>query len=193
MPEFRRDPVIGRWVIISTERAKRPDQFANAAVEKEEFAPGEKCPFCEGNESMTPPEIYALRKSGQPNGPGWEVRVVPSISPLLYIEGDLDRHGHGMYDIMNARGAHEVVIESPRHLKEYQLSEEEVIKSANVILDRIEDLERDPGIKYVLLFKNYGQAAGGGHIKHARTQLIGTPVNLKRVKEELAGAKAYYD
>ncbi len=194
MPELRRDPVIGRWVIISTERAKRPDQFGSGAVEKEELAPGEKCPFCEGNESMTPPEIYALRRPGtRPNTPGWEVRVIPSISPLLQIEGNLDRHGHGLYDLMNSRGAHEIVIDAPQHLRESQLSREQLVKSINVMLDRIQDLERDRDIKYVLIFKNYGQAAGGGHIKHSRLQIIGTPVNLKRVKEELAGAKAYFD
>ena len=194
MPELRRDPVIGRWVIISTERSKRPDQFSSAGVEKEELSPGEKCPFCEGNESMTPPEIFALRKPGShANGPGWEVRVIPSISPILRIEGNLDRHGHGMYDLMNARGAHEIVIESPEHVTESGVGRDNIIKSINVIIDRICDLEKDPRIKYVLIFKNYGEAAGGGHIKHTRLQIIGTPVNLKRVKEELAGAKRYYD
>ncbi len=194
MPELRRDPIIGRWVIISTERAKRPDQFTGGGVEKEELSPGEKCPFCEGNESMTPPEIFALRRPGsRPNGPGWEVRVIPSISPLLKIEGELERRGHGMYDLMNARGAHEIVIDTPKHLTESGIASEQIIKSINVILDRIGDLERDPWIKYVLVFKNYGKAAGGGHIKHSRLQLIGTPINLKRVKEELAGAKLYYD
>jgi len=194
MPELRRDPVIGRWVIIATDRAKRPDQFGAAVVEKEALAPGEKCPFCEGNESMTPPEIYAVRKPGtRPNSPGWEVRVIPSISPLLRIEENLDRHGHGMYDLMNARGAHEIVVDTPAHLTEWQLTKDHIVKSVNVILDRVRDLEKDPGIKYVLVFKNYGKAAGGSHIMHSRVQLIGTPVNLKRVKEELAGAKAYYD
>jgi len=193
MPELRRDPVIGRWVIISTERAKRPDQFANAE-KAEGLTPGEKCPFCEGNESMTPPEIYALRGHGaSPNSAGWEVRVIPSITPLLNIEGGLDRHGHGMYDLMNARGAHEVIVETPKHLTEADLSTEQVIKAMNVTLDRISDLEKDPRIKYVLFFKNYGQIAGGGHLKHSRSQIIGTPVNLKRVKEELVGAKKYYD
>ncbi|MFA6610660.1 MAG: galactose-1-phosphate uridylyltransferase, partial [Candidatus Omnitrophota bacterium] len=126
MPELRRDPVIGRWVIISTERAKRPDQFASA-VKKEVLPPGEKCPFCEGNEEMTPPEIFAIRKPGsRPNGPGWEVRVIPSITPLLHIEGDLDRHGHGLYDLMNARGAHEIVIENPRHISEANITQEDI-------------------------------------------------------------------
>lgn len=194
MPQLRRDPVIGRWVIISTERAKRPDQFGGAEVEKEDFAPGEKCPFCEGNENMTPPEIYAVRRPGsKPNSPGWEVRVIPSISPLLSIEGDLERRGHGMYDLMTARGAHEIIIDTPQHLRESQLSQEQITKGINVVLDRIRDLERDQRIKYVLFFRNFGKAAGGGHIKHSRMQLIGTPVNLKRVKEELAGTKAYYD
>ncbi len=193
MPELRRDPVIGRWVIISTERARRPDQFSGEA-DKEELASGEKCPFCEGNESMTPPEIYAMRKPGsRPNGPGWEVRVIPSITPLLHIEGDLDRRGHGLYDLMNARGAHEIIIMMPKHKSEPLTEKEVLVKSTNVILDRICDLEKDPRIKYVLVFRNYGKAAGGGHIKHPRLQIIGTPVNLKRVKEELAGSKAYYD
>jgi UDPglucose--hexose-1-phosphate uridylyltransferase len=194
MPELRRDPVIGRWVIISTERAKRPDQFMVAAVGKEDIGSIGKCPFCEGNEKMTHPEICALRKPGShPNGPGWDVRVIPSISPLLQIEGNLDRHGHGMYDLMNARGAHEIVIESPHHINESKLSKEQMVKSVNVILDRITDLEKDRDIKYVLVFKNYGKAAGGGNSQHARTQIIGTPVNLKRVKEELTGSKMYYD
>ncbi len=193
MPELRRDPVIGRWVIISTERAKRPDQFASAA-EKEEFAPGEKCPFCEGNEHMTPPEIYAIRKPGStPNGPGWQVRVIPSITPLLQIEGDLDRHGHGLYALMNARGAHEIVVETPEHVSEANITLEDIIRSTNVLLDRINDLERDPRIKYALVYKNYGEVAGGGKMKHSRIQIIGTPVNLKRVKEELTGAREYYD
>ena len=186
--------MIGRWVIISTERGNRPDRFKSMAVEGEKMSGDEKCPFCEGNESMTPPEIYALRRPGSArNGPGWEVRVIPSISPLLQIEGTLDRHGHGMYDLMNARGAHEIVIDTPRHQKEYELSRDQSVKSMNVVIDRIVDLEKDPSIKYVLIFRNYGHAAGGGHIKHSRLQIIGTPVNLKRVKEELAGAKRYYE
>lgn len=194
MPELRRDPVIGRWVIISTERGKRPDQFKAAVAAGGRQAGRDGCPFCEGNESMTPPEIFALRKPGSPrNGPGWDVRVVPSISPLLQVEGNIDRHGHGMYDLMNARGAHEIIVDTPKHQHEYDLSKEQLVKSVNVMVDRITDLERDQGIKYVLAFRNYGEAAGGGSNLHARVQIIGTPVNLKRVKEELAGSKRYYE
>jgi UDPglucose--hexose-1-phosphate uridylyltransferase len=193
MPELRRDPIIGRWVIIATERAKRPDQFA-VGKEEEHLKEGEKCPFCEGNESMTPPEIYALRKPGtQPNKPGWEVRVVPNKFPVLGVEGELDRRGRGMYDLINARGAHEVVIETPLHIKEHQIPEGHICKILNVIIGRMQDLERDSRIRYVLAFKNYGKVAGGSHIVHSRSQLMGTPVTPKRVKEELVGARRYFE
>ncbi len=193
MPELRRDPVVGRWVIIATERARRPDQFGSS-VEKEELAPGEKCPFCEGNESMTPPEIYALRKPGtKPDSPGWEVRVIPYKFPLLNPEGDLNRHGHGMYDIMDAIGAHEIIVETPDHIITGVPPNESIARVFKVMIDRISDLEKDQRIKYVLVVKNHGRSAGGGHLKHQRVQIIGTPVNLKRVKGELEGAKRYYD
>jgi UDPglucose--hexose-1-phosphate uridylyltransferase len=113
MPELRKDPVIGRWVIISTERAKRPDQF----VSSETGPPEKPCPFCEGQESHTPPEIYAVRTNfSPPNSPGWELRVVPSITPFLRIEGDLERQGKGMYDVMSGIGAHEIIVETNKHI-----------------------------------------------------------------------------
>lgn len=192
MPELRKDPVIGRWVIIATERAKRPDQFSGQAQEVYVEKP---CPFCEGSESHTPPEIYALRPKHTPaNGPGWELRVVPSISPFLKIEGDLDRRGKGLYDMMSGIGAHEVIIETNQHIANMaDLSEEQVSRVLTCYIDRMVDLERDKRFKYVLVFKNYGWIAGGGRVKHSRSQLIATPVNPKRVKEELTGARQYYD
>jgi UDPglucose--hexose-1-phosphate uridylyltransferase len=192
MPELRKDPIIGRWVIIATERAKRPDQFSSTPDE----AHSEKsCPFCEGRESQTPPEIYALRPGySRPNGPGWELRAVPSISPFLKIEGDLDRQGRGLYDLMHGIGAHEIVIETNQHIANMaDLSEEQISKVITCYIDRIKDLERDQRFKYVLVFKNHGWIAGGGRVKHSRSQLIATPVNPKRVKEELVGARQYYD
>jgi len=192
MPELRKDPVIGRWVIIATERAKRPDQFSG----KSEASPAEEaCPFCEGSESHTPPEIYALRPNKTPaNTPGWELRVVPSIAPFLRIEGNLDRQGRGLYDLTHGIGAHEVIIETNQHIANMaDLSEEQISKVIACYSDRIIDLEKDKRFKYVLIFKNHGWSAGGGRVKHSRSQLIATPVNLKRVKEELAGAKFYYD
>lgn len=193
MPELRRDPIIGRWVIIATDRAKRPDQFSGSSQENP--TPDKPCPFCEGNESQTPPEIYALRsRRNQPNGPGWDLRIVPSIAPFLRIEGEIERRGKGLYDLMNGIGAHEVILETSQHIANMaDLSDDQISKVIGAYIDRISDLEKDKRFKYVLVFKNYGWTAGAGRIQHARSQLIATPVNPKRVKEELAGAKRYYD
>lgn len=192
MPELRKDPIIGRWVIIATERARRPDQFTSPAPE----GPAERpCHFCEGSESQTPPEIYALRPlSSAPNTPGWELRVVPSIAPFLRIEGNLDRRGKGLYDVMSGIGAHEIIVETNQHVANMaDLSEEQITKVISCYIDRINDLERDGRFKYALVFKNYGWSAGGGTTRHSRSQLIATPVNPKRVKEELIGARKYYE
>jgi len=192
MPELRKDPVIGRWVIIATERAKRPDQFNDTAHQ----GPEEKsCPFCESKEASTPPEIYAIRPNNTPvNKPGWELRVVPSISPFLKIEGELERRGMGLYDMMNGIGAHEIIIETNQHIANISdLREEQIAGVITCYIDRMNDLEKDKRFKYVLVFKNYGWSAGGGSVRHTRSQLIATPVNPKRVKEELVGARQYYD
>lgn len=193
MPELRKDPITGRWVIIATERAKRPDQFKA----EEEHAPAEimPCPFCEGNESHTTQEIYSKRKKDSfPNKPGWELRVVPSIEPFLKIEGEIGRRGNGMFDLMNGIGAHEIVIETNKHTANMaDLSEEQLNNVINCYIDRINDLERDMRFKYVLAFKNYGWSAGSGRVKHSRSQLIATPVTPKRVKEELEGSKTYFN
>lgn len=191
MPELRKDPIIGRWVIISVERAKRPNDFTAQNGGPEE---GE-CPFCEGKEANTPPEVYAIRKIGtKNNSPSWDVRVVPSKTPFLRVEGDLDRRGHGVYDIMNGIGAHEIFVETPQHIKNLaDLSQEQIAKVITCFVERIKDLERDMRFKYALVFKNYGWSAGGGRVKHSRSQLIATPVTPKRVKEELVGSRHYYE
>jgi UDPglucose--hexose-1-phosphate uridylyltransferase len=192
MPELRKDPVIGRWVIIATERASRPDQFS---TQVHQVPPEKPCPFCEGQESNTPPEIYALRpKHTLANAPGWELRVIPSISPFLRIEGELERQGKGLYDMMNGIGAHEIIIETNQHIANMaDLSEAQITKVMTTYIYRMVDLEKDKRFKYALVFKNYGWSAGGGRVRHSRSQLIATPVNPKRVKEELFGAKHYYD
>src|SRR5919109_944040 len=113
MSELRKDPVTGRWVIISTERRKRPTDFH---LESVRVTPNPSCPFDEGHESMTPHELLARRPNGAaPNTPGWTLRVVPNQFPVLRVEGTLDRQGEGLFDKMNGIGAHEVIIETPRH------------------------------------------------------------------------------
>ena len=192
MPELRKDPVIGRWVIINTERAKRPSDFVPSAPEPETSKPD--CPFCMGNESLTPPEILAYRENNSaPNTPGWSTRVVPNKFPALRIEGDLDRQGVGIFDRMNGVGAHEVVIDSPGH--DTRLEETDKAQVARVLhayRERIADLERDPRFRYVLVFKNEGRLAGAT-LSHPHSQIIATPIIPKEVKEKLDAAKSFYD
>lgn len=192
MPQLRKDPIIGRWVIIATERAKRPDDFSPDPTEMAEVKP---CPFCAGNEGLTPPEITAIRtKDTQPNRPGWEVRVVPSIAPVLRIEGELNKRSHGIYDMMSGIGAHEIIIETPKHIGHISLLElDEIAKILRIYKERILDLEKDKRFKYVLVFKNHKPAAGSTRIKHCRSQLIALPACPKSVKGELEGAKRYFE
>src|SRR4029079_9002395 len=99
-----------RWVIIAPERITRPHTVAPIP----ELAVGGFDPLLAGNEEATPPEILAYREPGsRPNGPGWRVRVVPNKFPALRVEGDLNKRGDGIYDMMNGVGAHEVIIECP--------------------------------------------------------------------------------
>src|SRR5512135_3840110 len=114
MPELRKDPITGRWVIISSERGKRPNEFQDQHTKKRAGF----CPFCAGNERTTPQEVLAYRDAAAnsgPNGPGWSLRVVPNKFPALQIEGDLNKQGEGIFDKMNGIGAHEVIIETPDH------------------------------------------------------------------------------
>lgn len=192
MPELRRDPVIGFWTIISTERSRRPVE-----IRPEHAAEERVCSFCEGRESDTTQEVFAIRKPGTtPNRPGWDVRVIVSKVPILSHEGTLDRFGHGLYDIMHGVGRHEIIVESPRHqhdLDEFELSHiEQVIR---VYVRRMNDLEALEHIKYGLLFKNHGLVSGSVRdiLRHSRSQIIGLPIIPKRVKEELIGAQGYFE
>ncbi len=189
MPELRKDPIYGRWVIISTERSRRPSDFAP----EERRSIGGFCPLCEGNEDRTPPEVLAFRENGTPpNSPGWSLRVVPNKFPALRIEGDLDREGDGIYDKMNGIGAHEVVIETPHHTETLATLP---LKSVENVLwayrERIIDLRRDPRLRYILVFKNYGSAAGAS-LEHSHSQIIALPIVPTRVREEIEGSKNYF-
>lgn len=190
MPELRKDPIMGRWVIISTERGKRPTSFES--VSKRIAA--KMCPFCPGQEHNTPPEIIAYRPPDtEPNQPGWNLRVIPNKYPALIVEGMLNREPKGLYDKMNGIGAHEVIIETSGHAVDIvDMSEEQVRNILWIYRDRMLDLERDGRLKYILVFKNHGEAAGAS-LEHAHSQLIATPIIPKRVAEELEGARRYYD
>jgi len=190
MTELRRDPVIGRWVIISTERGKRPSDFGKEI----ETGVGKFCPFCPGNEDKTPPEILAYHDpTREKNGPGWWVRVVPNKFPALQIEGGLNRQGEGMYDKMNGVGAHEVVIETADHAIDFpDLQDKRAEDVLWAFRDRIMDLKKDPRFEYILVFKNKGAAAGAS-LSHPHSQLIATPVVPRNVRELVNGSKNYYE
>jgi UDPglucose--hexose-1-phosphate uridylyltransferase len=190
MPELRKDPIHGRWVIISTERSRRPSDFAP----EERKLMGGFCPLCEGNEDRTPPEIIAFRDNGTlPNSPGWTLRVVPNKFPALRIEGELNREGEGIYDKMNGIGAHEVVIETPRHEETLAILPLKAVKDVLLAYrNRIIDLRHDPRLRYVLVFKNHGLAAGAS-LEHSHSQIIALPIIPKRVSEEIEGAKTYFN
>lgn len=189
MPELRKDPVVGRWVIISTERSLRPTSFGPPPPPPASSF----CPFCPGNEDKTPPEVHAVRPSGAPNGPGWKVRVVPNKFPALQIEGGLDRRGEGLYDKMNGVGAHEVVIEGPEHDRDLaDMPVEDLKMVLSTYRERVVDLHRDRRLRYVLIFKNHGSQAGAT-LEHTHTQLIATPIIPKAIQEELDGSRRYFE
>lgn len=177
-------------MIISTDRAKRPEDFA-----REHVVPkgGRFCPFCPGNESKTPPEILAYRQTGEPNSPGWTLRVVPNKFPALRVEGELNRQGDGLYDKMTGIGAHEVLIETPDHMKTLAELEEKRIEDLFwAFRDRANDLKKDIRLRYTLFFKNHGEGAGAT-LEHTHSQLIALPIIPRFVTEELEGSKRYFD
>ncbi|MBU0504099.1 MAG: galactose-1-phosphate uridylyltransferase [Candidatus Omnitrophota bacterium] len=190
MSELRRDPIGGRWVIVDTDHPNRPKDYD---IESPAWREG-VCPFCYGNESQTPPEIIAIREPGTAaNTPGWQARVVSNKYPALQIEGDLDRSGLGIYDMSNGIGAHEVIIDSPYHQKDIpDLLDQEVENIFSLSCVRSLDLMRDKRFKYVMIFKNYGPAAGAS-LAHPHTQLIALPMVPKSVKEEINGAHNYFE
>jgi UDPglucose--hexose-1-phosphate uridylyltransferase len=185
MPELRRDPVIGRWVIVARERARRPDDFLEETGARRQGP----CPFCAGQEALTPPEIAAVR----PDGQGWRARVIPNKFPALRVEGELDKRGDGMYDLMNGLGAHEVIIETPRHERSLtSLSEGEVRDVLWLYKQRLLDLKKDFRLVYGLVFKNVGDRAGAS-LEHTHSQLIATPIVPLRVQTEIDRCREYYE
>ena len=190
MPELRKDPITGRWVIIATDRAKRPSDFSRQQVK---ITGLRFCPFCAGNELRTPAEILAYRTRGGANEPGWTLRVISNKFPALRVEGTINSKAEGMYDKMNGIGAHEVIIETPDHMQTLATMPEKRIEDLFwAYRDRTLDLRRDVRLKYVLLFKNHGEAAGQP-LEHTHSQLIALPVVPKRVREEIEGSKRYYE
>ena len=192
MSEFRKDPFVGRWVIIATERARRPGIFIDARMRTlEENTADQDCPFCHNQET----EIYALpddRAGGDP--PSWRVKVVPHGTSLLKSDDRYRRHGHGPYDVTNAYGKHEVVIETPEHIANMaDLDDDQIRCVFRVYAARFQELRKNRNLRYAVICKNYGWAAGSRRIGHARSQVMAAAVTPILVKEKLKGAKRYFD
>lgn len=195
MPELRKDLITREWVVIAKERVKRPGDFNH---QRQEAAVATKdhsvCPFCEGNETMTPSEICALRDgSSIPDTPGWRVRVIPNMFPALEREIPLNRGAVSIYDRMDGTGAHEVIIETPEHGKRFSdLSPEQIQDVLKVYQRRNIELKREPHLKYVLTFRNYGKVAGAS-IDHSHSQIIATPMIPQQVWNQVKGLEQYYE
>jgi UDPglucose--hexose-1-phosphate uridylyltransferase len=190
MPELRKDPIVGRWVVMAPDRAQRPIDI----LDEPRIVESEYDPFAEGNESATPPEIIAYRNAGShPNGPGWRVRVVPNKFPALQVEGTLDKRGDGIYDMMNGIGAHEVIIECPHgETNMSRLSVENIREVLWVYRDRLVDLKKDRRLVHALIFKNKGVLAGAS-LEHSHSQLMATPIIPISIWDELTGALEFYN
>jgi len=189
VPELRRDSLNGRWAIIAPERGKRPSDYLGKEEESEERTP-ENCPFCPGNEHMTPPEIYRLNgEDGR-----WRVRVVPNKFPALQGYPQLNHTTQGkVFESMNGVGVHEVVIDSPEHkrdIPDLPLNQVEVIIDTYIL--RLRKLMATSSHRYVLLFKNHGKAAGAS-LAHPHSQIIATPLIPSEVQARLQSSKIHYE
>jgi len=194
MSELRKDLVSGGWVIIATERGKRPDDF-RPAEEGPGRAPAPRgfCPFCEGSEVKTPPEVQTVRPPGSPHdAPGWKVRVVPNKFPALNRGPASPKMSRGIFQWMEGRGVHEVVIENPDHSLELaDLPVPHIRDILAVFQQRVRAIETEYHYRYVQVFKNKGREAGAS-LSHPHSQIVATPIVPKRVKEEIYGAERLF-
>lgn len=173
MSDIRYNLLDDRYVIIAPERLHRPEYMAWSKEEEEKKI----CPFCEGNEDMTPPEVYAIREeSSFSDEKGWKTRVVPNLYKAVQIEAANTSRSEGIYEAFEGFGAHEVIIDTPKHLKTMREWDRETFVNWLITLQkRVTDLKRDHRIVFISLFKNQGSNAGATQ-KHSHTQLIGLPV-----------------
>lgn len=189
MPELRYNILTNEWVIISTERAKRPDQFIKKGSGKgplPAFDP--KCPFCPGNEKMTPPETYVT-----PDSKNWRVRVSPNKFAALSYEGERVRTFEGIRRLVTGVGIHEVIVETPAHNKTMGLlTDREVELIVQTYLNRFRFASADSRVEQVTIFKNHGEAAGTS-LEHPHSQLVATPVITHQLRERLITSLKHFD
>jgi len=194
MPELRQNPATKEWVIISTERARRPEEFGVQPCEEtpEQRA---KCPFCPGKENETPGEILAYRTYGsKPDTPGWWIRMVPNRYPALTPQGELTRvKAEDFFLYMNGVGEHEVIIESPEHEQTIATMEQKQVEEIFLAYrERYLTLSQDPRFEMIIIFKNHGINAGTS-LRHPHSQLIATPITPLHIRHRIEEAMRYFD
>jgi UDPglucose--hexose-1-phosphate uridylyltransferase len=174
--ELRKDPITRSWVITGDD------------VPETQTHSDASCRFCA--DAASPLQVIASR--GEIDGLPWSVRSVVHPSPLYRIEGDPSRRGDGIYDRMRSIGAHEVLVESPKHDRNlWNASDAEIEQFLKLAAQRIQDLKGDPRIKYVSIFKNFGVNAGQ-EFEHPTAQLTATTFVPRRVLYELRAGREYY-
>jgi UDPglucose--hexose-1-phosphate uridylyltransferase len=194
MSEFRQDKATREWIVIATERARRPRDFRVKRSLVDLTLSEAPCAFCPGNETMTPPEFMAYRHGGEPNGPGWWIRVVPNKYPALTPEGNVDRWmQEAFFRKMDGVGRHEVIIDSPRHDCALPMADDwQVEEILWAYRERFLALQQDARIKLIIIFKNHGLAAGSS-LQHPHSQIIATSVVPLNIRNKLYEAARYYD
>lgn len=193
-PEFRRDPVTGRWVVIAPERSRRPMGLDGAEPRHRPGGEHEPCPFCPGQEYDTPNEVLAVREPGTPpDGPGWRLRVVPNKFPAVRPRpGAAPFPDGGLFDRFPGFGRHEVVIETPDHLASPTCLPDDQFRDVLLAYrDRLVSLADDRQLHYAAVFKNVGAEAGAS-LGHSHSQILATPLVPDTIRTELGGADDYY-
>jgi UDPglucose--hexose-1-phosphate uridylyltransferase len=189
MPELRFNLVTRDWVIIAPERAKRPEDFIKKE-ESEKLLPSYKdsCPFCPGNEHLTPPETFRVGTNET-----WRVRSIPNKFSALVREGPLERRISGIKRVMAGVGLHDVIIETPFHNTPPALLSpggfHDLIRSYKYMYQLF---YQDPRIKMVILFKNHGTWAGTS-LEHPHSQIVGTPVIPPQIGYRIEESKRYIE
>ncbi len=194
MPELRQNPATKEWVIIATERSRRPEEFQ---ISKEGEAQNSKylCPFCEGNESLTPNEIFAYRTYGtKPDTPGWWIRVVPNKFPALEPTGTINRTlSESFFRLMDGVGSHEIVVEGTDHNRSMATMEQKQVEEIFLAYkERYTILKKDPRFEMILIFKNHGREAGTS-IKHSHSQIIAGPVTPNHIRHYIEESMRFFD
>lgn len=188
MNEMRRDPITRKWVIVDhdVDVSKLIEKLRKAVNKERRKLNTEDCDFCPGHEAATRPAIYEQSSSGQ-----WMIRVIPNRQPVFQIEGTLNRRLVSIYDIMDALGAHEIVIEAREHMDWSEMPQQHIASILKAYCERMNDLSKDERLGHMFIYKNYGPASQST-MEHPHSTLIASPSVPERVRRELDFTRRHY-